>query len=613
MILTSKIGASFSPNGKGERFLRSWWWPLLLAFALLYYGQYYRAGLYPAAEGGVESVVALRLLEGQRPIVDTFLGYNLLWFYPVVWLFKVVGPSYTALRLFFLTLCTVTGLVSFRVVLKTTGRAWAAFLAGILVLVIPGQMFRNYMAFLAVVNMTLFLSAYVLPSGSILRRLLWMAACGVMLGITFLIRIDVGVFLSILLLGLTVLFPFFPWGELPLQRRLVMALAGLALTFLGLFATHLPVYLDARQRGFSREFVGQYLQWPDMIRVQGIRMAGIASQMVSTTLHRVNGPASLPAGSGGAPAPTVAATGHPTPAPASAKISSAALERRSLFSGDARDRMLALNIYLPVLLGLVLGAGGLATLLRALFYRDEAVGRRGLIVLTCLGCSSALFPQYFFWRPDMVHLSEFMVPMTVTAIVSALLVAGSWKVSTPRFSRTCGALFILLLAVMLVLYYINACQSQSSGGIATLQNKRMEFRAENGVRVKLTPGEFRTATALREIIAAVSMPGEYLICYPYNPEINFMADRPSYEHNLYADNAIPAERFHRDAVAKIEKNRPVAFVITDWEVNNTEESRFSVWAAATYGYITSHYVRAYQNGNVEVYVRPDRADRIPAL
>lgn len=610
MILTSKIGASFSRNGRGERFLRTWWWPLLLAFALVYYGQYYRAGLYPAAEGGVEGVVALRLMEGQRPIVDTFLGYNLLWFYPVVWLFKVVGPSYTALRLFFLTLCTVTALLSFRVVLKTTGRAWAAFLAGILVIAVPGQMFRNYMAFLAVVNMSLLLSAYVLASGGILRRLLWMAACGIMLGITYLIRIDVGVFLTFLLLGLAALFPFFPWDGLSPGKRFVMALAGIALAFLGVFATHLPVYLDARQHGFSREFVGQYLLWPDMIRVQGLRMAGIASQMLSTKPHRGPGSASPPAQAGGDDARSLPVASHPTPAPSAAKISSEALERRSLFSGKARDRMLALNTYLPVLIGLMLFAGGLATLLRALFYRDEEACRRGLICLTCLGCSSALFPQYFFWRPDMVHLSEFMVPMTVTAIVSALLVAGSWKASTTRFSRTCGVLFILLLAAMLLLYYINACQSQSSGGIAALQNKRMEFLAENGVRVKLTPGEFRTASALRGIIAKVSCPGEYVICYPYNPEINFMTDRPSYEHNLYADNAIPAEQFHRDAVAKIEKNRPVAFVITDWEVNNTKESRFSVWAAATYRYISSHYVRAYQDGNVEVFVRPDRADRI---
>ena len=144
--------------------------------------------------------------------------------------------------------------------------------------------------------------------------------------------------------------------------------------------------------------------------------------------------------------------------------------------------MLALNIYLPVLVALLLGIGGLASVLYAVFYRDEVTGRCALVTLTCMGSALALFPQYFFWRPDMVHLSEFMVPMTVTMIVSVLLFAESWK-AAHRFVRVCGALSIALLIATLVLYYINACQSQSSGGIATLQNKQIEFCAANGVRV----------------------------------------------------------------------------------------------------------------------------------
>ena len=609
MIAVSKIVGSFSPHGKGERFLRSWWWALLLGFAIVYYGQYYRAGLYPAAEGGVEGVVALRLMGGQRPIVDTFLGYNLLWFYPVVWLFKLIGPSYTALRLFFLTLCTVTGLVSFRIILKGTGRAWVAFLAGILVLVIPGQMFRNYMAFLAVVNMYLFLSAYVLPSRGITQRLLWMAAAGLMLGVTYLIRIDVGVFLSIVLLGLVCLFPFFPWSDgspSSLRKRMLIASVGLALAFLGFFATHIPVYLDAHRRGFENEFVGQYQQWPDMIRVQGGRLIVMMSQIVSQAVQHGGKP--TPSSSQGNP--PQASRDSPATAPAITKITVESLDRRSIFSGDTRDRMLALNIYLPVLVALLLGVGGGVSLLRAVFFRDQATGRRALLTLTSLGCALTLFPQYFFWRPDMVHLSEFMVPMTVAMILSVVLFVESWK-SAGLFFRAYASASIALLVVTLILYYINACQSQSSGGIATIQKKRIEFRAANGVRVKLTASEFKDASAIRDVIAMVSEPHEYVICYPYNPEINFMTDRPSYEYNLYADNGIPADQFSREAVSKIEKYRPVAFVITDWEVNNTKESRFSAWASGTYGYIASNYVRAYRNGIVEVFVRADRASRIP--
>ena len=70
-------------------------------FAVIYYACYYRSGLNFSGEGGTVAIVALRLLDGQRPIVDTFLGYNVMWFYPVVWLFQLTGPDYTALRIFF--------------------------------------------------------------------------------------------------------------------------------------------------------------------------------------------------------------------------------------------------------------------------------------------------------------------------------------------------------------------------------------------------------------------------------------------------------------------------------------------------------------------------------
>jgi hypothetical protein len=210
----------------------------------------------------------------------------------------------------------------------------------------------------------------------------------------------------------------------------------------------------------------------------------------------------------------------------------------------------------------------------------------------------------------MVHLSEFMVPMTLTLILSGVFAAEAWKTSG-RLKRTALGAYLLLAAISLVLYYINACQSGGSGGIAVSINKTIEFRAANGVCVKMTPQEFEENSSLAAIITAVSSPGEYVGCYPYHPEVNFMTDRPSYEHNLYADNDIPGDVFHRATMAKIAKYRPVAFVINNWEINGTEESRFCNWASETYRHITGNYVPAYRHGNFELYVRPDRADRIP--
>jgi 4-amino-4-deoxy-L-arabinose transferase-like glycosyltransferase len=597
------VAPRFGPNGDVEVFLKRWGFLILTAFALGYYGYYCRCWPGPGGEGGLIALLSQRLLQGQRPIIDMFLGYNVLWFYPVVGIFKVMGPSYIAMRIFFFLLCAITGLLSYRLVLKCTGRAWPALLAGVLTILVPGQTYRNYMAFLVVLNMTVFLSAYVLAARSEGRRLVWMASCGVTLGIAYLIRIDVGYFLTFILLGLILLHPVGKRGTTPLSRRITMAAAGLLLALVGLILTHLPVYLDASKRGFGPEFAAQYRQWPDTIAGYGRQVFASAAEQFRKRTSASS--ATPPAGS----PPQGSSVGEKPPTKA-IKITQGAQERRSLTSPDARDRMLALNIYLPIPLSLMALLGAFFAWIAALRRSDEDGAARALAVAASLGCSLVLFPQYFFWQPNMVHLSEFMVPMTLTLILSGVFAAEAWKTSGRLIRAALGA-YLLLAAISLVLYYINACQSGGSGGIAVSLNKTMEFRAANGVCVKMTPQEFEENSSLAAIITAVSSPGEYVGCYPYHPEINFMTDRPSYEHNLYADNDIPGDVFHRATMAKIAKYRPVAFVINNWEINGTEESRFRNWASETYRHIAGNYVPAYRHGNFELYVRPDRADRIP--
>jgi hypothetical protein len=205
-----------------------------------------------------------------------------------------------------------------------------------------------------------------------------------------------------------------------------------------------------------------------------------------------------------------------------------------------------------------------------------------------------------------------MVPMTVTLVIACTLSLIAWG-GAGKLRRVFLAITLAVSLATLILYYINACQSQSSGGIAASLHKRYEFHAANGVNVKLTEHELRDASALLHIISVTTSPGDYLVCYPYNPEINFMTDRPSYEYNFYIDNAmIPSDRFYQETVEKINKYHPAAFVITDWPINNTEESKFSNWASETYGYIKANYQLAYKDGNLELFVRPDRASKIPA-
>jgi len=239
----------------------------------------------PVREGrGVDALLSLRLLQGQRPIVDTFLGYNVLWFYPIVGIFKVLGPHYLAMRIFFLVLCLLTGLLSHGVVLKCSGKAWAALLTGVLVILVPGQTYRNYMAFLIVLNMSVFLSALVLPVRTPGGRLLRTAGAGLTLGAAFLIRIDLGYFLSFILLGLLAAYPVWNPDSLRGTRRLVVPVAGFLLVVTALLATHAPFYRDSVRRGYAAEFIEQYRSWPNMISNFGMGiLRGVASMVPATT------------------------------------------------------------------------------------------------------------------------------------------------------------------------------------------------------------------------------------------------------------------------------------------------------------------------------------------
>ena len=247
-----------------ESALKSWGALVVAVFAIIYYLLYFRSGLNFSGEGGTVALVALRLLEGQRPIVDTFLGYNVMWFYPVSWLFQLVGPDYTALRVYFFGLCAITGVLAFFIVRRVTGSGWFSILAALSPVLIPGMIFRNYMAFLAMLNMLVLLQAYVFEQPSKLRQILWMVAAGISLGLTFLMRIDLGTFFTVITAGLIVLFPF--GRRKGFGSSLALAASGAFLALMMFCLTHAPFYLDAVKRGYAEAFSTQYTNWFAMVR-----------------------------------------------------------------------------------------------------------------------------------------------------------------------------------------------------------------------------------------------------------------------------------------------------------------------------------------------------------
>lgn len=575
-------------SARADEFLRRWGALLVALVAAVYYAQYYRSGLNLGGEGGTVAVYAMRLLAGQRPLEDTFLGYNVMWFWPVAWLFQITGPNYIALRLFFFAICTITGILAFFIVRRVTGRGWYAVFAALLPVLIPGMLFRNYMAFLAMLNMLTLLQAYVFDQYTNQRRILWMGAAGFSVGLTYLVRVDLGGFFTVILLGLIVLYPLQAGAFIP---RLKMAGIGLALAA-GMFViTHAPFYADARQRGYDRIFLYQYSQWVGLVKY-------LARQEWE---KRVAKPA---------PQPVATAPVSGDPAVVETKEadidSSGYLQKRSPADvwkeSSFYDRAFILITYLPIPVALVLVLPAGVLLLLALARANAPLRTEALTILVTAGSALTLFPQYFFFRPDTPHLSEFMAPFMIAMACGVWIV---FRLARNTAGRVAAGAIAFLCAVNTVLYFYHSYPKESAGTIAASWKRKSELVAQNGVRVLLKKKEREELQALCDVIESHTKPGDYLVTYPYAPTVNFMTDRPSYEFNLYVDNAHNVGGFLDETLGEIEKYRPAAILIDNRAVNQTEASRFRNWAASTYQWIQQNYAYAGTFRRQEVYLRPD--------
>ncbi|MDD5200739.1 MAG: hypothetical protein PHC88_13160 [Terrimicrobiaceae bacterium] len=579
-----------------DAWLRAWGPLVLLVFAIVYYGQYYRSGLNPGGEGGTVAVIAMRLNEGWLPIKDTFLGYNVMWFYPVAWLFRLTGPDYIALRIYFFVLCALSGLLGFLIVRRVTGHGWYALGVGLLILTIPGMLFRNYMGLLPLLNAWALLHAFVFAAPSARWQWVRFAVAGLALGVTYLVRVDVGIFFTAIYIGLAALYPLGVRGRF--LRRLPVAVGGAAVCALAAIAIQAPFFIDAQRRGFGPEFAGQYLGMWGKIKYEA---AGKFSrpQASRTTANGSWTPVRFKKFEKNSTHTGQAKRDEGTrPRPALRDVF-----KQASFSDAAFILILHLPILVSVLLMVVAG-GALAWALAA---RNPTLKESALVSLVTLGSALTLFPQYFFFRPDTPHLSEFMIPFLVAMACASFFALRRMAATRSWFVRVACLGFVVLCATDAALYFLQSFPKESAGTIAASRKRSYELVADNGVRVLVKHGERPWMQALHDTVVRFSAPDEWVVALPYSPTINFMTNRRSYLENLYVDNATAPRDFLRRTVSGIERFRPAVIVIDQRAINNTEFSRFRNWAAPAYDYIRSHYTRIPGDfDSNEIYVRPDK-------
>ena len=585
-----------------ETFLQRWGFAILVLFAFLYYGAYCNTGLVLSGEGGSNALLASRILEGWRPIVDMFVGYNLLWFYPIAGLFKITGPHMLAMQIFFMSLSLITGSLGFLLVKKTTGQAWLALLAGGLMILMPGAMFRNYMGFIGTFASFALVIGYVVPASTPLRQCLWMAFCGAALSVCFLIRIEPSLLIAVVWIGLVILYPIGIRGAF--VRRLKVVVTGTVLALVAGAVVHAPFVVHAHQRGFGREFLNQYVQFFGLFQWELKKEIQKARGAIHLEFARPEGSTTLKAGLPVPVATVTVVSHHSESAGRDGRRERPDLSELIQWKGSP---FFTLSIFFPLLASGILALAGALLFLFGIARGHERGRFFGLLLLTTTGAALSLFPQYFFFRPDSVHLAEFMVPFYPALACAAF--AGWWIFQNFRThtARVIGLVLPVLCALQVIIAFNSLYGREGSGSIRLARGRTAMFHAPGGIDFRVKPAELRDWEGLRDALLRHSKPGDYLITFPYVPILNIMTQLPSYQFKLYVDNATESEEFSKKMIADFEKNKPALVVINNRDINKTEISRFKNWAAPFYQHIANEYVmEGTYFGRIEVFVRPDR-------
>jgi len=550
--------------------------------ALLYYGQYYNTGFNYADEGNI-ALISQRIFEGEIPYMDIEFRAGLLWPYTIVSLFWMFGVNFIAMKVYFFCLATVTVLFGYATVTRLASRKWLGFIAGLLLILIPGVIEKVFFPLAMVANMY-FLSRIDLEKKSL--GLGQVICATVVMALTFLLRGDLGLCAAIVFVFLATYHTV--CGQRPLREALLENGRILGLAIIPFAMVLLPFFIIAIMQGFVGPFTqamfGQLwgaffrIQRSSMISFSGTSQAGIPEE-AGTLLERL-------------PIETMLTTGP--------------------------HQLWGILTYLPLLI--------FAIALIALFFTGIRRVRRGLPLCTnrdvpllvLFGLALGAFPQFFLWRPDVDHLSWFMPSYIVFAFVlidRCLPIQMSKPVSynrsgynfIPRWRCVLGIIVAVTLTLNLGIYAWGAMKHPFTGSIARKSWHTELFEAENGVRVYLTPQMHAGLTRMKSLIEKYAGPEDFVVCFPYAPGFNFMTNRRTFMRQLYADDSylLSYPDWQEKMVKKVGTTKPAVIVIGNWAINGTEISRFPNWATQVSSYVYSNYESVDKVLDHTIYVRRD--------
>jgi hypothetical protein len=596
---------------------------LIAAGALVYYGSYWRYWFSLRDEGGTVCLVAQRLLAGERPWVDVEPGYNIGWFYPVVWLFHFTGVNYLAARAWFFVLATFTALLGCGIITRITGSRWLGLAIGWVLVALPGSQFKDYIPLAEAANTACLIAMTRINPASPGRWIGSVILGGLTLGLTILVRVELGYFF--LIIWITAFIFFLLDRRTSLKRRALCALAGLAGLAGGILIPLVPTYLNCRSEGVQSEFLAVYINWARFLQHSIEEQSSTVRGLEYVTNPRLieTGERLPETGAVRIPENETSPPLQPPPAPADSPVNSPPAEQmvestdsstlqRAPISGiwraKGRYRLLPFVTYAPIVSFAVFLLLAMAGLARSLWRRDFTLASAPMQWLLLIGGSMTTFPQFFLFRPDRPHLSEFM-PGFIIAVTGGLWLLWPRRGSPGIPHRASVWIYSGFLAIHLAAFAVFAFEHPSGGTHAARNGRKTRFDAENGVNVFVTKREAEILVGVRDSVLQHSRPEDYLVCYPYMPGYNVMTNRRTYIRNVYVDNGTRTSHWSDEAIQHFETMRPAVVIIDDRMMNGTDASRFSRWAARAYAYLKQNYTRVehFDDRTIEVFALPSPA------
>lgn len=514
-------------------------WPFYAAVLILsaiYYGLYFNSG-FSAADDGNYAQIAYELYLGRAP-EELSINYGILWFKIGEALFHTFGVNYVLVKgLFFAVIAATNLLIFYTISLATGSRSLAIAMTAIPALV-PAFPATAFYGLCILMN-----AAAQMRLASTLQNCTWRSAAiaGATLSVSFQIRPDFGYIFAVSLIALLALAAF--QGDRTKKARSLFGAAGIAF-----LAAQAPLFLSASLGGYADLVLQQYLSYP--VTMMDYAISGVQNLF-------------------GSNATQLDSSG------------STSLQRPGLlaiFNNNSDAARLAVLIYAPTIAVTGFLAIGAISVQRLWKSGKSATIAKALV---CFFSASAAMPHYFFYRPDLSHVANFMPGYTVLAAAMIAWLIRTYYSEKSNWMRVGSATAVLALTLHMGIYLVVGLNTPGTGSIAGARDRTETFQASNGVDINVSSAEKVQLEFIRDIIAQNSDPGDRIVCVPYCPGFAFMANRQMLLGNFYVDNSTPLliPDWITNATLLTTEFKPPVIIVMDWAINGTEASRFANWAS----------------------------------